>query len=79
MKCYRLHKIRWDTDGKPKGLNLPKEVIIQVENNFVTEWQAADLLSDIFGFCIFGCLIEPMYFSKHVNGDGIAIYRNVLT
>jgi len=75
MRFYRLHKIRWDTDGKPRGLNLPKEAIVQVNDDFAPEEQAADLLSDIFGFCIYGCLIEPMYFSKHVNGDGMAIYR----
>jgi hypothetical protein len=57
MKIVRLFDIRWDTDGAdPQGLGLPSEHIAVVNDD---DWDpaedAADLLSDEYGFCVKGC------------------------
>ncbi len=56
MKTIRLFDIQWDTDGRnPEALGLPSEHLAVVEDDFDPEEQAADLLSDEFGFCVLGC------------------------
>ena len=57
MKIVRLFDIRWDTDGgDPHELGLPNEHIGVVDDDdWDPEEDAADLLSDAYGFCIFGC------------------------
>ena len=57
MKTFRLLNIQWDTDGSdPQELGLPSEHIAVVDDD---EWDpaedAADLLSDEYGFCVLGC------------------------
>jgi hypothetical protein len=57
MKIVRLFDIQWDTDGEPADeLGLPSEHIAVVDDD---EWDpaedAADLLSDEYGFCVLGC------------------------
>lgn len=55
IKCYN---IEWDTDGDKKILKkLPKEVIVNLEDyddEMDLDEQLADIISDEFGFCIFG-------------------------
>jgi hypothetical protein len=56
MKVVRLFDIRWDTDDeKPDDLGLPIEHIAVVEDDWNPEEEAADLLSDEYGFCVKGC------------------------
>lgn len=56
MKTVRLFNIQWDADGEdPQDLGLPTEYFAVVEDDFDPEEQAADLLSDKFGFCVLGC------------------------
>jgi hypothetical protein len=57
MKVVRLFDIRWDTDGEDTAdLGLPDEHIAVVDDDdWDPEEDAADLLSDEFGVCIFGC------------------------
>jgi hypothetical protein len=57
MKTFRLFNIQWDTDGgDPHELGLPSEHIAVVDDD---DWdpaeEAADLLSDEYGFCVLGC------------------------
>ena len=55
-KVVRLFDIRWDTDGEdPTELGLPKEAIAFVDDDWNPVDDAADFLSDQFGFCVFGC------------------------
>ena len=56
MKTVRLSDIQWDTDGEdPTELGLPREHIAVVDDDWNPEGEAADLLSDAFGFCVNGC------------------------
>ena len=55
MKIVRLFDIHWDTDDeKPGDLGLPKEHIAVVDDDWNPEEEAADLLSDTYGFCVEG-------------------------
>lgn len=56
MQRFRFYNIKWDTDGvNPEELNLPSEHTCAVaDKNFDPENEGADLLSDKFGFCVFG-------------------------
>ena len=61
MKVVRLYDIQWDTDDdSPDELGLPKEQFAVVEDEWDPEEEAADLLSDEFGFCVFGCLFRVL-------------------
>ena len=48
----RLYNIDWDTDGE--DIDLPQDVIREVENDFDIINDGADLLSDEYGWCVFG-------------------------
>ena len=67
MKNIRLYDIEWDTEdedgdeelGVPQeALGLPSEYTVQVYNHWNPEEDAADLLSDNFGYCVKGCKWE---------------------
>jgi len=58
MATIRCYNIKWDTDGEE--IDLPGEVVIEIEEEegidletLVNE-QGADVLSDEYGWCIFG-------------------------
>jgi hypothetical protein len=56
MKIVRLFNIQWDTDGEPADeLGLPSELIAVVDDDWTPEDEAADLLSDRYGYCVKGC------------------------
>jgi hypothetical protein len=56
MTIVRLYDIQWDTDSEdPTDLGLPKEQIAVVDGDWNPVDDAADLLSDQFGFCVSGC------------------------
>jgi hypothetical protein len=56
MKIIRLFNIQWDTDGEdPAELGLPSEHIAVVDDDWNPVDDAADLLSDQYGFCVTGC------------------------
>mgnify|MGYP006886080720 CR=1 FL=1 len=48
----RFSNIHWDTDGEE--VDLPTEVTMNVEDDLDVELQGADVLSDEYGWCIFG-------------------------
>jgi len=68
MKKIRLFNIKWDTtdtgnesdysDAEVKQLGLPAEFTAEVDEDFDPKEEGADLLSDEFGFCVFGCDYE---------------------
>ena len=61
MRIVRLFDIHWDTDGEdPNELGLPTENIVVVEDNWNPEEDAADLLSDEYGFCVEGCSFKVL-------------------
>ena len=61
MKVVRLYNIRWDTDDQsPDELGLPTEQIAIVEDDWNPVDQAADLLADEYGFCVFGCSFKVL-------------------
>lgn len=53
MRKIRFFNIEWDTDGR-KVSKLPREVELEVDSEFDPELEGADLLSDKFGYCVFG-------------------------
>jgi hypothetical protein len=56
MKVVRLYDILWDTDGEdPTELGLPTEHIAVVDDDWSPVDDAADWLTDQFGFCVHGC------------------------
>jgi hypothetical protein len=61
MKTVRLYDILWDTDGEPADeLGLPSEHIAIVDDDWTPEDDAADLLSDRYGFCVKGCAFKTI-------------------
>ena len=59
MKIVRLFNIQWDTDGEDADeLGLPHDHIAVVDDDWNPEKEAADFLSDAFGFCVNGCSFE---------------------
>jgi hypothetical protein len=61
MKIVRLFNIRWDTDEEdPNKLGLPTQHIAVVDDDWDAEEEAADLLSDTYGFCVEGCSYETL-------------------
>ena len=70
MKIVRLSDIQWDTDGEdPTELGLPREYIAVVDDDWNPEEEAADLLSDAFGFCINGCSFKVLD-DPHLSKSG---------
>lgn len=53
MKKVRFYKIQWDTDGL-KVKSLPKQVTLEVDDYVDIEYEGADILSDKYGYCVFG-------------------------
>ncbi len=51
VRCYG---IQWDTDGEDVGF-LPSSVLVEVED----ELDAADALSDQYGWCVVSYRSEP--------------------
>ncbi len=49
----RAFNIKYDTDGQK--IDLPKEIVFDVEDDFDANEELADLISDETGFCVFGC------------------------
>lgn len=56
MKVH-FFNIDWDTDGKK--VDLPSEVLMEgIDPDTDLEEEGADLLSDQYGWCLFGCNYE---------------------
>ena len=61
MKIVRLFNIQWDTDGEPADeLGLPSEHIAIVDDDWTPVDDAADLLSDRYGYCVKGCAFKVL-------------------
>lgn len=56
VKTVLLDKISWDTDGEK--VKLPKKVLITLPDDFDIQSGGADILSDIYGFCVNGFLFK---------------------
>ena len=68
-KTIRMYDIDWDTSSdtgsyrKPPSsyeLGLPSEWTVVVDNHWDAEEEAADLLSDNFGYCVNTCKWEEV-------------------
>ncbi len=62
MKKYRVFDIVWDIDSEPWTLtpDLPSEVPIEVGDDFDPVEEAADYVSDDWGWCIKSCSFEEI-------------------
>lgn len=59
MIIYRAFDIQYDTDGDNElADSLPKDVIVELEDDVDPSIEIADKVSDKTGFCIFGCQFE---------------------
>lgn len=64
----KFFNINWDTDYmNPKRLGLPSEITIDVSEDFDPEMEGADLLSDKYGFCVFGFEFEKISWQSQPN------------
>lgn len=58
MRKIHISEIEWDTEDANEGVSsleistLPTETTIEVEDDFDVEDDVADLLSDLYGFCV---------------------------
>ena len=50
MKTYRAYNIDWETDGE--NVDLPHEIIIELENDQDPSLEGADALSDQTGWLV---------------------------
>ena len=53
----RFHNIQWDTSGDDSeqvDVGLPTEVTLEVDDDLDVSTEGADVLSDKYGFCVFG-------------------------
>lgn len=50
--------IQWDVDDKELLKVLPQEVIVECPDDADLNEELADILSDEYGFCLFGCSFE---------------------
>ena len=58
---YRAFDIKYDTDGDKELANsLPKCVTVELDDDVQPEVDIANAVSDVTGFCIFGCNFEKM-------------------
>ena len=73
MKIVRLYDIQWDTDGEdPDELGLPRDHIAVVDDDWNPEDDAADLLSNILGFCVNGCSFNVLN-DPHLSESGYEV------
>jgi hypothetical protein len=73
MKTVRLFDINWDIDEQnPTELGLPSETIAIVDDDYDPENDAADLLSDQFGFCVNGCSFKVLA-NPHLTESGFEL------
>lgn len=58
-KRIELYEIEWDIededDENAACLDLPDKVVVEVNRRWNPDDEAADYLSDNFGFCVNGC------------------------
>ena len=60
----RFYDIRWDTDDgnghkpSPMSLGLPREVTLDVDDDLDVAEEGCDVLSDKYGFCVYGFMFE---------------------
>ena len=60
----KFSDIQWDTSDSSDEINeapipeLPKEVVLEVDADTDIEEEGADVLSDKYGFCVFGFSYE---------------------
>jgi hypothetical protein len=57
MKMYHIKGIKWDTDGAK--VELPHECLLDIYDDFDVENDAADVLSEHFGFSV-----DNFYFTE---------------
>ena len=70
MKIVRLFDIQWDSDGEdPNEAGLPPEHIAVVDDDWNPDDDAADLLSNTFGFCVNGCSFKVLD-DSHLSESG---------
>jgi hypothetical protein len=62
---YRFFNIRWDTDGMcPEVLSLPRETALEIQDPALRpEQDGADILSDKYGYCVFGFEFERIEYA----------------
>ncbi len=63
-KSYKVYNIKWDCSSKETISRLPKDIEIEVPNDFqeepeISDW-LSDRISDITGWCHFGFEYEPL-------------------
>lgn len=58
----RFYDINWDTDPLDDAQedSLPKETTLDVDDDVDLELDGADVLSDKYGFCVFGFNYEVL-------------------
>jgi hypothetical protein len=56
MQKYRVFDIDYDTDGQ--RVNLPKEMIIELDDSADPSLESADAISDATGWCVNSCSFE---------------------
>ena len=54
MKRILFTDIQWDTDGENLADVLPSSATLDVPADLDVETDGADVLSDKYGFCVFG-------------------------
>lgn len=54
----RFYDIQWDTDGEE--VDLPSEVTLEVDADLDVAQEGADVLSDKYGWCVFGFQFEEV-------------------
>jgi len=58
---YLAFDIQYDTDGDEALANsLPKEIVVDLDEDAEPSLEIADAVSDKTGFCIFGCNFEEV-------------------
>ena len=71
MRIVRVFNIRWDTGEKDSyKLELPSETIVIVKDDWSPDY--ADLLSELYGFCVTGCSFTVLT-NPHLCEKGFAL------
>ena len=50
MRTVNFYNIDWVTDGEE--IDLPTDILLEVDEDFMVEYDGANLLSDEYGFCV---------------------------